>query len=197
MVVKTRCRGHLDQFLDDSKGAKVDVIFLFRRGVEGKNASEERRSVVETGGIDGRQKRWCRDGLLKNERPIIQFLSVFSPGLSPSRYLSKFFCGFSTAPGHGRWRTRSTVSFRIATRLSSQKSVAPPTHSLLSQNEKSKRLHQPSVLLKTFSQSTSTTATALDIVPTLQPRDAAEPPGSSRAALHLASQWQHAISSFH
>ena len=91
LVVKTRCRGHLDQFLDDSKGAKVDVIFLFRRGVEGKNASEERRSVVETGGIDGVQKRWCRDGLLKNERPIIQFLSVFSPGLSPSRYLSKFF----------------------------------------------------------------------------------------------------------
>jgi len=51
---------------------------------------------------------------------------------------------------------------------------------------KSKTLHQPSLFFETFSQSNSTTTT-LDVVPMLQPYDAAESCGSSRrAALNMS-----------
>ena len=81
--------------------------------------------------------------------------------------------------------------------LSPQVNITPPTHPLLSLLSKSKRLHQPSLLFKTFSQSTSTATTTLDVVPTLQPHHAAKSRGSSRRAALLASQWQRSVCSFY
>ena len=87
--------------------------------------------------------------------------------------------------GQRRWRRgrrRARHQYYTLACLASQPtSGSSPTHFLFPREKSKFGLHRPSLVLKIFSQSTSTTTT-LDVVPMLQSRDAAESCGSSRRA---------------